>query len=77
MKEDLIKHRWQGYFDKLFNGKNENTTVQLDDSFDNTNRNFVRWIQETEVREALKRMKGDKAMDPDGILIKVWRCFGI
>ena len=28
------------------------------------------------VREALKRMKGGKAMGPDGIPIEVWRCFG-
>ena len=46
-------------------------TVQLDDSFDDTNRRFVRRIQESEVREALKKMKGGKAM---GIPIKVWRC---
>jgi hypothetical protein len=31
-------------------------------------------IQEAEIGEALKRMKGDKAMGPDGILIEVWRC---
>ena len=60
VKEDEIRYRWQGYFDKLFNGENENTTVQLDDSFDDTNRRFVRRIQESEVREALKRMKGAK-----------------
>ena len=77
VKEDEIRHRWQEYFDKLFNGENENTTVQLNDSFDDTNRRFVRRIQESEVREALKRMKGGKAMGPDGIPIKVWRCLGI
>ena len=49
VKEDKIRHRWQGYFDKLFNGENENTTVQLDDSFDDTNRCFVWRIQESEV----------------------------
>jgi hypothetical protein len=76
VKEDEIRHRWREYFDKLFNGENENTTVQLDDSFDDTNRRFVRRIQESEVREALKRMKGGKAMGPDGIPIKVWRCLG-
>ena len=48
----------------------------LDDSFDDTNRRFVRRIQESEVREALKRMKGGKAMGPDGIPIEVWRCLG-
>ena len=65
--------RWQEYFDKLFNGENENTTVQLDDSFDDTNRRFVRRIQESNIREALKRMKGGKSMDPNGFQIKVWR----
>ena len=65
MKEDEIRHRWQEYFDKLFNDENENTTVQLDDSFDDTSRRFVRRIQESEVREALKRMKEGKTMGPD------------
>ena len=60
-----------GKSDKLFNGENENTTVQLDDLFDDTNRRFVWRIQESEVREALKRMKGGKAMGPNGIPIKV------
>jgi hypothetical protein len=36
----------------------------------------VRRIQEFKVREALKRMKGGKAMGPDGIPIEVWRCLG-
>jgi hypothetical protein len=29
-------------------------------------------IQESEVKDVLKRMKGGKTMDPDGIPIKVW-----
>jgi hypothetical protein len=33
----------------------------------------VRRIQESEIKDALKRMKGGKAMDPDGIPIEVWR----
>ena len=45
-------------------------------SFDDTNRRFVRRIQESEVREVLKRMKEGRAMGPDGIPIKVWRCLG-
>ena len=36
----------------------------------------MRRIQESEVREALKRMKGVKAIGPDDILIEVWRCLG-
>jgi hypothetical protein len=30
-------------------------------------------IQESEIKDALKRMKGGKGMGPDGIPIKVWR----
>jgi hypothetical protein len=55
----------------LFNGENESPTFELDDSFDDTNRRFVRRIQESEIGEALKRMKGGKAMGPDGIPIEV------
>ena len=68
--------RWRKYFDKLFNGESESPTLELDDSFDDTNRHFVRRIQEVEIGEALKRMKGGKAMGPDGIPIEVWRCLG-
>jgi hypothetical protein len=76
VKDEEIKDRWREYFDKLFNGKNEGPTLELDNSFDDTNRRFVRRIQEAEIREALKRMKGGKTMGPDGIPIKVWRCLG-
>ena len=54
----------------------EGPTLELDDSFDDTNRRFVRRIQEVEIGETLKRMKGGKAMGPDGIPIEVWRCLG-
>ena len=76
VKDDKIKGRWREYFDKLFNEENEGTTFELDDSFDDTNRRFVRRFQEAEIGEAFKRMKGDKAMGPDGIPIEVWRCLG-
>jgi hypothetical protein len=36
----------------------------------------VRRIQESEVKDALKTMKGGKAMGPDGIPIELWRCLG-
>ena len=76
VKNEEIKGRWREYFDKLFNGEKEEPTLELDDSFDDTNRRFVRRIQEVEIGEALKRMKGGKAMGPDGIPIEVWRCLG-
>jgi hypothetical protein len=42
-----------------------------DISSDDLNRQFVRRIQKSEVKVALKKIKGDKAMDPDGIPIEV------
>jgi hypothetical protein len=45
-------------------------------SSDDLNRQFVLRIQESEVKNALKRMKGGKAMGPDGIPIEVWRILG-
>jgi hypothetical protein len=36
----------------------------------------MRRIQESEVKDVLKRIKGGKAMGPYGIPIKVWRSFG-
>jgi hypothetical protein len=75
MKDEEIKNRWIAYFDKLFNDESEKSAIELDDSID-TNRRFVRRIQESKVKEALKKMKTGKALGPDDILIEVWRCFG-
>ncbi|GJN33195.1 hypothetical protein PR202_gb21766 [Eleusine coracana subsp. coracana] len=65
VRDEEIKDRWREYFDKLFNGEEEGPILELDDSFDDNNRRFVRRIQETEIEEALKRMKSGKAMGPD------------
>jgi hypothetical protein len=48
--------------------------IELDDSID-TNRRFVRRIQESEVKEALKKMKTGKTLGLDDIPIEVLRCF--
>ena len=76
VKEEDIKPRWREYFDNMFNGESESTFIQLDDSFDDANRYFVRRIQETAVREAIKRIKGGKTVGLDAIQIEVWRCLG-
>uniref|UniRef100_A0A8I6Y751 Reverse transcriptase domain-containing protein n=1 Tax=Hordeum vulgare subsp. vulgare TaxID=112509 RepID=A0A8I6Y751_HORVV len=76
VKDEAIKHRWWEYFDNLYNGEVDSSTIELDDSFDDTSMCFVRRIQECEVKEALKRMKVGKAMGPDGIPIEVWRGLG-
>ena len=53
-----------------------NVSIELDDSFGDTDIRFVRRIQESEVKEALKRMKTGKALGPDNIPIEVWKCLG-
>jgi hypothetical protein len=76
VKDAEIKSRWREYFDKLFNEDCEDSRIKLDDSFDDTARRFVRRIQTSEVKAALTRMKGGKALGPDAIPIEVWRCLG-
>jgi hypothetical protein len=70
VKDEEIKNRWRAYFDKLFNDESEKIAIELDDSID-TNRRFVRRIQESEVKEALKKMKTGKALGPNDIPIEV------
>jgi hypothetical protein len=66
---------WHEYFDKLFNEDSESSSIELDISSDNLNMQFMHRIQESEVKDALKRMKGGNA-SPDGIPIKVWMSLG-
>jgi hypothetical protein len=75
-KDEDIKNRWWEYFDKLFNEDNGGSSIVLDISSDDFNRWFVRRIQESEVKDALKRMKEGRVMGPEGIPIKVWRSLG-
>jgi NAD-specific glutamate dehydrogenase len=75
--DEDIKNRRKEYFDKLFNEDSGSSSIELDISSYDLNRQFVYRIQESEVKDALKRMKGGKAMGPDGIPIKVWRSLGV
>jgi hypothetical protein len=75
-KDEDIKNRWREYFDKLFNEDSGSSSIELDISSDDHNRQFVCRIQETEVKDALKRMKGGKAIGPNVIPIEVWRTLG-
>jgi hypothetical protein len=70
VKDEEIKNKWREYFDKLFNDESEKIAIELDDSID-TNRRFVRRIQESEVKETLKKMKTCKTLGPDDISIEI------
>jgi hypothetical protein len=61
IKDEDIKNRWREYFDKFFNEDSESSSIKLDISSDDLNRQFVH------------RMEGGKAMGPDEIPIEVWR----
>jgi hypothetical protein len=75
-KDKDINNRWHEYFDKLFNKDSGSSSIELDIYLDDLNRQFVHRIKEFEVKDALKRMKGGKAMGPDGLPIEVWRSLG-
>jgi hypothetical protein len=70
----MMSTRWLN-FDKLFNDESEKTAIELGDLID-TNRRFARRIQESEVKEASKKMKTSKMLGPYDISIEVWRCLG-
>jgi len=71
-----IKERWREYFDRLFNSSSTQDLGDLIIQCQDMNRNYMRRISESEVKEVLKRMKSRKAVGPDGIPIEVWRCLG-
>jgi hypothetical protein len=71
-KDEDIKNRWQEYFDKLFNEDSGSSSIELDISSDDLNKQFVHRFQEYEFKDALKRMKGGKVMGLDGIPVKMW-----
>ncbi|NAV33007.1 hypothetical protein EE071_28380 [Klebsiella pneumoniae] len=76
--EEDIQNRWMRYFDKLFNEGGENMIDFSDLNTLNKNRDFYfyRRINKIEVGEALKKMKGEKAVGPDDIPIEVCKCLG-
>ena len=59
-----IKERWREYFDKLFNGSSTQDLNDLTIQCQDMNHNYMRRISESEVKEALKRMKSKKAVGP-------------
>jgi hypothetical protein len=75
-KDEDIKNMWREYFDKLFNEDSGSSSIELDISSDDLNRQFMCRIQEYEVKDALKRMNEGKAMGPDGMPIEVWMTLG-
>ena len=76
VRDEEIKERWRQYFDKLLNGSSTQDLDDLTIQRQDMNHNYMRRISESEVKEALKRMKSRKVVGPDRIHIEVWRCLG-
>jgi hypothetical protein len=75
-KDEDIKNRWREYFNKLFNEDSGSSSIELDTFSDDLNRQFTRRIQESEAKDALKRIKGCKTMGLDRMPIEVWMSLG-
>jgi len=71
VRDEEIKKRWREYFDKLFNGSSTQNLDDLTIQCQDMNCNYMCRINESEVKEALKRMKSRKAVGLDGIPIEV------
>ncbi|KAK3514994.1 hypothetical protein QTP70_003257 [Hemibagrus guttatus] len=71
--EESVQRRWKEYFEELMNEENEREKrVERVNSVEQK----VDKIRKDEVRKALKRMKGGKAVGPDDIPVEVWKCLG-
>ncbi|KAK3517623.1 hypothetical protein QTP70_013428 [Hemibagrus guttatus] len=71
--EESVQRRWKEYFEELMNEENEREKrVEGVNSVEQK----VDKIRKDEVRKALKRMKSGKAVGPDDIPVKVWKCLG-
>ena len=77
VQDEEIKKRWREYFDKLFNGSSTQDLDDLTIQCQDMNRNYMRRNRESDVKEALKRIKSRKAVGRDEIPIEVWRCLGV
>ena len=71
--EEKVRERWKKYFEELMNSENERER-----KLDNGQRvnETIPKISTRKVRSAMKRMKGNKAVGPDGIPVEAWRCLG-
>jgi len=73
-----IKDRWKKYFHTLFNEWYEILLDfnKIDIREEDKNYNYYHHIQEHEVKEMLKMMSDGKEVDPNNILIEVWKILG-
>jgi hypothetical protein len=69
-KDENIKNMWWEYFDKLFNEDSGSSSIELDISSDDLNRQFMHRIQESEVKDAWKGWREARRLVWLGYLLK-------
>ena len=67
-----IKQRWKNYFELLLNVENPRQVVE----YGQPNDVEVEDIGRQEVKDAIKKMKNEKAVGPDEIPVEVWKALG-
>lgn len=71
--EESVLRRWKEYFEELMNIENGRESRMEELEVANQE---VQEISRKEVKKAMKRMKGGKAVGPDGIPVEAWRSLG-
>ena len=73
VNSEAVLKRWNEYFEKLMNEKNNSDPRTEEAEVVNVE---VNCVSREELKNALRRMKKGKAARPDELLIEVWKCMG-
>ena len=73
VNSEAVLKRWKEYFEKLMNEENNRDPRTEEAKVVNEE---VNCVSREEVKNALRRMKKDKAVGPDGLPVEVWKCMG-
>ena len=73
VNSEAVLKRWMEYFEKLMNEENNRDPRTEEAEVDNEE---VNCVSRDEVKNALRRMKKDKAVGPNELPVEVWKCMG-
>ena len=73
VNSEVVLKRWKEYFEKLMNEENNRDPRTEEAEVVNEE---VNCVSREEVKNALRRMKKDKAVGPDELPVEVWKCMG-
>ena len=73
VNSEAVLKRWKEYFEKLMNEENDRDSRTEEAEAVNEE---VNCVSRGEVKNALRKMKKGKALEPDELPVKVWKCMG-